>query len=94
MTWKGETRSNIPGVKKWYVNPETCYNFWVENGSECSNCIRSCPYNKKNSFFHRFIVWVTMNLPWMNRIILKMDDLMGYGKQKDPQKYLKSLEKQ
>jgi reductive dehalogenase len=91
LTWKGETRSNIPGVKKWYINPETCYNFWVENGSECSNCIRSCPYNKKNNFMHRFIVWLTMNFSWMHRIILKMDDLVGYGKQKDPLKYLKSL---
>jgi reductive dehalogenase len=93
LTWNGETRSNIPGVRKWYINPETCYNFWVENGSECSNCIRSCPYNKKNNFLHRFIVWLTTNFSWMNRIILKMDDIMGYGKQKDPLKYLKSIEK-
>ncbi|MCK5151426.1 MAG: reductive dehalogenase [Candidatus Thorarchaeota archaeon] len=93
LTWKGETRSNIPGVKKWYINPETCYNFWVENGSECSNCIRSCPYNKKNNFFHRIIVWITKNFPWMDRIIIKMDDLMRYGKQKDPLKYLDSIEK-
>jgi reductive dehalogenase len=92
-TWEGATRLNIPGVHKWYINPETCYNFWIENGSECSNCIRSCPYNKKNNFFQRFIVWATMNLPLLNRLVVKMDDLMGYGKQKNPLKYLKSIEK-
>lgn len=92
MTWRGETRSNAHGARKWYINPETCYNFWVENGSECSNCIRSCPYNKKNTVFHRLILWVTMNFAWMNRIILKLDDLMGYGKQKDPIKYLEGIE--
>lgn len=88
-TWRGKTRSNNPGVMKWYINPETCYNFWVENGSECSNCIRSCPYNKENDLFHRFIVWLTENAPWLNRIIVQMDDLVGYGKQKEPKSYMK-----
>ncbi len=87
-TWKGTTRSNIPGVKKWYINPETCYDFWVENGSECSTCIRSCPYNKENSILHKFIVWVVQHMPFMNRLVLMMDDLMGFGKQKHPEKYM------
>ncbi|MHA2084805.1 MAG: reductive dehalogenase [Candidatus Thorarchaeota archaeon] len=81
-TWDGETRSNNPGVRKWYVNPETCYGFWVENGSDCSNCIRSCPYNKLDGILHRLILWTVKHFPWLNRLILKMDDLMGYGKQK------------
>ncbi len=91
QTWKGETRSNNPGVKKWYINPETCYNFWIENGSECSNCIRSCPYNKPNNVFHRFIVWITVNLPWLDKVIVKMDDLFGFGRQKNPLSYLAKL---
>ncbi|MHA2242229.1 MAG: reductive dehalogenase [Candidatus Thorarchaeota archaeon] len=81
-TWDGETRSNNPGVRKWYVNPETCYGFWVENGSDCSNCIRSCPYNKRDGLLHRLVLWTVRHFPWMNRVIVKMDDLLGYGKQK------------
>ena len=81
-TWEGTTKSNNPGVKKWYINPESCYNFWIENGSDCSNCIRSCPYNKKDGLLHRMILWTVRFLPWMNRLVVKMDDLMGYGKQK------------
>jgi epoxyqueuosine reductase len=37
--------SNSPGVRKWYVNPESCYHFWCKNGTDCSTCIRVCPYN-------------------------------------------------
>jgi reductive dehalogenase len=81
-TWEGTTKSNNPGIKKWYVNVETCYGFWVENGSECSNCIRSCPYNKRDGFMHRSVMWFVQHLPWLNRLIVKMDDLVGYGKQK------------
>ncbi|UCH04776.1 MAG: reductive dehalogenase [Candidatus Thorarchaeota archaeon] len=84
QTWDGDTRSNNPGVKKWYVNPETCYGFWMENGSDCSNCIRSCPYNKRNGLLHRSVLWVVRHLPWMNRLVLVFDDVMGYGNQKAP----------
>jgi len=81
---RGKTKSNNPGVKKWYINPETCYGFWIENGSECSNCLRSCPYNKEDGILHRVILWIVENVPWMNRLIVKMDDIVGYGKQKAP----------
>lgn len=38
-------RSNNPGAKKWHVNAELCYQFWCENGVDCSTCISVCPYN-------------------------------------------------
>ncbi len=88
-TWEGTTKSNNPGIKKWYVNVETCYGFWVENGSECSNCIRSCPYNKRDGFMHRSVMWFVQHMPWLNRLIVKMDDLLGYGNQKSGERFWK-----
>ena len=82
-TWGGTTKSNNPGIKKWYVNVESCYGFWTKNGSECSNCIRSCPYNKRDGLLHRAVMWFVQHAPWMNRLIIKMDDLLGYGRQRD-----------
>ncbi|MDH5448462.1 MAG: reductive dehalogenase [Candidatus Bathyarchaeota archaeon] len=38
-------QSNNPGALKWYVNVEQCYLFWCENGTDCSVCIKICPYN-------------------------------------------------
>lgn len=77
--WTGPTKSNNPGVKKWFVDVERCYGFWILNGSECSNCIRSCPFNKRNGLLHRTVMWFTQHASWMNRFILRMDDLVGYG---------------
>lgn len=91
QTWEGTTISNNPGTKKWYVDVESCYGFWVENGSECSNCIRSCPYNKKNGIFHRTILWFVRHAPWLDRLIVKMDDIAGYGKQKSGTKFWKKF---
>jgi epoxyqueuosine reductase len=42
-------KSNNPGALKWHVNVERCYEFWCQNGIDCSTCIKVCPYNKKRS---------------------------------------------
>ena len=48
------TISNLSGVKKWTVNPEKCFKFWTQQGTDCSICIRVCPYNRDFSkWFNR-----------------------------------------
>jgi len=39
--------SNNRGIKRWVIDPEKCYSFWVENGACCSNCIAACPYTPR-----------------------------------------------
>ncbi|MHC4561663.1 MAG: 4Fe-4S double cluster binding domain-containing protein [Planctomycetota bacterium] len=43
----GPTPSNNPGVLKWYTDPDKCLAFWRANATNCSNCIASCPYNRR-----------------------------------------------
>ena len=38
-------QSNIKGIKKWTVNGEKCFGYWAAQNSDCSVCIRGCPYN-------------------------------------------------
>ena len=40
--------SNRPGVLRWPVNVTGCYKFWLENGMDCSNCVRACPWSAPN----------------------------------------------
>ncbi|RLI08854.1 reductive dehalogenase [Candidatus Bathyarchaeota archaeon] len=44
-SWEPACRSNNPGALKWYVDSEKCYEFWCDNGGDCSTCIAVCPYN-------------------------------------------------
>jgi len=41
--------SNNPGALKWYVNSELCYQFWCDNGVDCSTCISVCPFTKASA---------------------------------------------
>ncbi len=47
-TFEPVCKSNNPGVLKWPVDAEKCYEFWIENGADCSTCISVCPYTGYN----------------------------------------------
>lgn len=49
--------SNNPGVKKFYVDVEKCFEFWIENSSDCGNCISACPYSKIEKYLSASEFW-------------------------------------
>jgi len=46
-TANATTMSNNSGIVKWPVNGERCFRFWCETGTDCSICIKVCPFNKR-----------------------------------------------
>ena len=46
----GVNISNNPGVRKYYIDAEKCFEFWIENSSDCGNCIAVCPFSKIKKF--------------------------------------------
>lgn len=72
-------QSNISGIKKWSVDGEKCFSFWTAQNSDCSICIRVCPYNKDYS---KWINRLGLKLAgtWLRQIILWLDVKLGYGK--------------
>jgi len=90
-SYKTHSISNNPGVKKWYVNVDTCYMFWIENGGDCSVCISDCEYNHKPSWPHKVANWIVMNLPIFNPIWPHVGRLLGYGGNKSAKKFWKKI---
>ena len=41
--------SNIRGVTKWTTDAEKCFRFWSNQNTDCSICVRVCPYNRDYS---------------------------------------------
>lgn len=72
--------SNHSGVMKWYINPEKCFMFWVNNWMDCNNCVSVCPYNKPAGKLHDLVRYSIKNFPVLNKLMVRMDDLFGYGK--------------
>jgi reductive dehalogenase len=81
-TDKPNNISNREGLIRWPINAETCLAFWAANGTDCSNCIRTCPFNKPPGWFHDSVRWGIKNYPFLNPLFLWGDDLLGYGKRR------------
>jgi reductive dehalogenase len=79
-TPKAHNISNVEGVLKWPVNAETCRMQWARANTSCAVCITVCPYNKPNTWFHRFVRWCTDHARWADPFYVKADIWAGYGK--------------
>ena len=80
-----ETISSNPGTLKWPFNAEKCRTYQMKVGSNCCTCIRVCPFNKSSHWFHSVVRWFIETVPPLNPLMIKMDDVFGFGKFKDPE---------
>jgi len=79
-------QSNIRGVKKWSVDGEKCFSYWVAQNSDCSICMRVCPFNKDYTK-RRYRVGRWLAGTWLRRLMLWLDIKLGYGKRMAPKQW-------
>lgn len=80
--------SSFSGIKKWTVNAEKCFRFWVKMNTDCAICIRVCPYNKDYSKWWNRIGIKLANSP-LRRLMLWLDNKLGFGKRVKPEEWWK-----
>ncbi len=83
-------QSNIVGIKKWTVDAEKCFKFWVNQGTECGVCMRDCPYNKDTSSwlvqkYHQ--MWLKLAASPFKKLALWLDIKLGFGGRLRPNDY-------
>tara|TARA_B100000809_G_scaffold122271_1_gene120336 strand:- start:3163 stop:3489 length:327 start_codon:yes stop_codon:yes gene_type:complete len=83
-------QSNIPGIEKWTTDAEKCFDFWVKQVTDCSICIRVCPYNRKMPKW-AFKTWTNLMATPLRRIILWLDRIIGQGKRNAPSNWWKGI---
>ena len=71
-------RSNIVGVRKWTVDAESCFDFWAKQNSDCSICIRVCPYNRDWPRW-LFGAWRRLAATPLRRLLVWLDEALGFG---------------
>jgi reductive dehalogenase len=73
--------SNNINVLKWPIKAMKCMHWWEKNRSHCSNCIRVCPFNKPSGIIHTTTKKVVKSTAVFDRFLVKLDGILGYGKQ-------------
>jgi epoxyqueuosine reductase len=64
--------SNLKGVLKWTTWAEKCFRFWAGQNSDCSICIRVCPYNRDFSQWYNRL-WRKLAGTPLRKIMLLLD---------------------
>jgi reductive dehalogenase len=83
-SWNRPNLSNNSGVYTWHLDNETCRRYWsLGNGTNCTACIRSCPFTKHPGLVHDLTRTFISNAPALNPLWRNLDDMLGYGKQAD-----------
>lgn len=82
------------GYEKWPLDIKKCTTMRVGNqhGSGCGTCVKVCPWSKPYTPFHRAINWTMRNVKFARRFGIWGDDLMGYGKPDNKNKWWFDLE--
>ncbi len=71
-------QSNIKGITKWSIDGEACFNYWAKINSDCSVCIRVCPYTRDFSQ-RRNHLWLRLADSPLRKLALWIDTKAGRG---------------
>ena len=75
--------SNIAGITKWTTDGEACFEYWAKINSDCSVCVRVCPYTREyNSVKDR--LWARLAGSRFRRLALLWDQRSGRGERVSP----------
>jgi len=83
-TWSAASLSDNRGVYTWHLNNEACRKYFVlGNADPCAICIRVCPFSKSSRRVHDLTRLFISRAPVLDPVWVKLDDLLGYGRQRD-----------
>jgi len=72
-------QSNIIGITKWSVDGEKCFGYWSKINSDCSVCIRVCPYTRDYTQRSNR-VWARLAGSRFRKLALRLHDRRSGGK--------------
>jgi ferredoxin len=75
--------SNVEGIEKWTTDAEKCFGFWATQMTDCSICIRVCPYNRDYPGWINRIRFRLMG-SFLRRPMLWLDSILGGVERKTP----------
>jgi reductive dehalogenase len=73
-----------PGHKTWHGNWPTCWAYAETTGGGCGICLPVCPWNKPDTLPFRLVKALVKRTTRFNRLLVKLDRLLGYGKPLSP----------
>ena len=77
------------GYETWKQDVANCTSYRVTNskGHGCGRCLVVCPWNKSDLLSHRLARWAAIHQPWTQRMLIGLDDFLGFGNRNPVKKW-------
>jgi reductive dehalogenase len=84
----------LNGYENWRFDADRCSKYRVGNqgGSACGRCIKVCPWNKPEGWTHDVVRWMAKQAPFLDKLLVRMDKVWGYGRRDMRYKWWLDLE--
>jgi reductive dehalogenase len=69
------------GYERYDYDVDACTRYRITNsrGASCGRCIKVCPWNKPNTWYHTLAVQLAQRSSLARRGLVWLDDVLGYG---------------
>jgi len=79
--WETVDPRQVLGKKTWFENNQACTDWQSFKDVYCSTCMSACPWSKKDeTWLHELAHIAASKMPGLGRLLVKLDDLFGYGR--------------
>jgi len=83
-------RDVVRGVRKWVMDTEKCFNYWIAKGSTCGVCQSVCPWNLPNNWFHNSFRELSSQFPSLRSLLITTKRIYsGKNKPKPEPKWMR-----
>ena len=84
-SWEPRGEWNAPGKKTYFEDSPRCASYCFRQNTACALCFAVCPWNKQDkTLLHDVSKALSAKLPFAAKLMVKMDDIFGYGPTKKP----------
>lgn len=73
----------VNGSLRWKIDDQACFGYWGRTGTDCSICMRVCPWSHARTLPHRLVVASATRNRFARRVVRVMDDVF-YRRNPDP----------
>ena len=86
--WETVNQWQASGKKAYFEDNEACFSFQTSKDIYCSTCMAVCPWSKQDRTLlhevaHIMAAKLPGKLPGIGKLLVKLDDLFGYGRIRD-----------
>lgn len=46
-----DRKEEFEGTRRWIIDQERCYSYWMKAGTDCGLCIKNCPFSKTANLY-------------------------------------------